>query len=598
MKVLSFLRALRARNSPTRVTLQQYIALLRAYLGPQRLRVAVMALLLAGSIALQLLGPQIIRVFIDAFEHNAEQQALTITAVLYLAVAIGSRLVAALAAYACEDVGWNATNRLREDLTQHCLNLDRSFHSEHTPGELIERVDGNVNALAGFFSQFVIRVVGNVILMLGVLILMARENILFGVILAVYIVASILVFVRVQSLAVPYYKKHWQVQAELSGFWGELLNSLEEIASSGAARYMLRRYFSLQRQENKTELKGIYFWAGLENVGLAVDVLGTTIILALSAYFFIHGAITLGTLVLLLSYTTQLLDYTFDITDQFNSLQEVAASIERINEIYHTASRVQDGPGVTFATGALSLSCEDVSFHYEPTQPVLCDISFEIGAGETVGLVGRSGSGKTTLTRLLMRFYDPHTGVIRLGGQDLRQARLDDLRSRIGLVTQEVQLFRATLRDNLTFFDETIADERILDAIARLGIDAWYTRLAKGLDSELAGNGGGLSAGEAQLLACIRVFLKDPQLIILDEATSRLDPATEKLITQATEKLLARRTAIIIAHRLSTIERVGRIMVMEAGAIVEYGQRTVLKDDPTSRYAQLLRMTHPEELLA
>jgi ATP-binding cassette subfamily B protein len=251
-----------------------------------------------------------------------------------------------------------------------------------------------------------------------------------------------------------------------------------------------------------------------------------------------------------------------------------------------------------FLRGALALAFQQVSFSYEASQPVLRDITFQVAPGEVVGVIGRSGSGKTTLTRLLMRFYDPDTGIVSVGGQHLRQAQLHDLRRRVSFVTQDVQLFRATLRDNLTFFDETIDDARILQAIEQLGIHEWFARLPEGLDTELSRSTSSLSAGEAQLVACIRVFLKDPQLILFDEATSRLDPATEQLITQATEKLLTGRTAIIIAHRLSTVERVDSIMVLEDGRIVEYGAREALAADATSRYAQLLQMISPEELLA
>ncbi len=598
MTLSRIFQSLKARNSPTRVTLRQYGTLFVTYLGPQWLRVSLMALLLIGSIALDLLGPQLIRAFIDTVQSNSSIQALTILALFYLGTALGSRLVAACASYFSEDVGWNATNQLRADLTRHCLNLDRSFHAAHTPGELLERVDSNVETLADFFSQFVIRILGSGILMLGVLVLMARENIWFGAILGGYLVLSNIIFVYVQQRATSVYKLHWQAEAELSGFWGELFSSLEDIASSGTARYILRRYFHLQRQENSTEMKSIVFWAGFECTGLTLDVLSMLIVLILSAYFFVRGMISLGTLVLLLTYTAQLLDHAFDIAEQLGSLQQATASIERINEIYHTQSNIQDGAGVSFPTGPLAVSFQGVSFAYESAQTVLHDISFQLAPGEVVGLIGRTGSGKTTLTRLLTRFYDPTAGTVLLGSQDLRQASLDDLRARIGLITQEVQLFRGTLRDNLTFFDEAIDDQRILAAIAQLGISAWYERLPQGLDTELSSDGGGLSAGEAQLLACIRVFLQDPQLLILDEATSRLDPATEKALTQATQRLMARRTAIVIAHRLSTVERVDHILILADGRVLEYDTRETLARDPASRYSQLLKTTNPEEMLA
>lgn len=597
MTLSQVFQALKARNSPTRVTLRQYGTLFATYLGPQWLRVSLMTLLLIGSIALDLLGPQLIRAFIDTVQSSSSVQALTTLALFYLGAALGSRLVAACASYFSEDVGWNATNQLRADLARHCLNLDRSFHTAHTPGELLERVDSNVETLADFFSQFVVRILGSGILMLGVLVLMARENIWFGVIMGVYLLMSNVVLTYVQKVAIAYYKLHLQAQAELSGFWGELLRGLEDIAANGAGRYILRRYFLLQRQENSAEMKRTAFWVGFEATGTILDVLSMVMVLLLSAYLFARGTISLGSVVMLLTYTGQLLDHAFDIAEQLSSLQQATASIERINEIYHTQSRIQDGPGVSFPTGSLAVSFQNVSFAYESAQTVLQDISFQLAAGEVMGLIGRTGSGKTTLTRLLMRFYDPIAGSIFLGEQDLRQARLDDLRARIGLVTQEVQLFQGTLRDNLTFFDESIDDQRILTAIAQLGLNAWYERLPRGLETELSSDGG-LSAGEAQLLACTRVFLQDPQLLILDEATSRLDPATEKALTQATQRLMAGRTAIVIAHRLSTVERVDHILILENGRVLEDNARETLARDPMSRYSQLLKTSNPEEMLA
>jgi ABC-type multidrug transport system fused ATPase/permease subunit len=235
---------------------------------------------------------------------------------------------------------------------------------------------------------------------------------------------------------------------------------------------------------------------------------------------------------------------------------------------------------------------------------VLRQVSFQLEPGQVLGLLGRTGSGKTTLTRLLFRLYDPNSGSIRLGANgrgsngllDIRQAGLDNLRQSIGLVTQEVQLFRATVRNNLTFFDKSIPDERILKVIETLGLSDWFGGLPHGLDTELQSGGTSLSAGEAQLLAFTRVFLRNPGLIILDEASSRLDPATEQLIERAVDRLLAGRTGIIVAHRLSTVHRADQIMIIEAGRIREFGRYSDLVNDPASRFYQLLQ-TGLEEVL-
>jgi ABC-type multidrug transport system fused ATPase/permease subunit len=199
--------------------------------------------------------------------------------------------------------------------------------------------------------------------------------------------------------------------------------------------------------------------------------------------------------------------------------------------------------------------------------------------------LGRTGSGKSTLARLLFRLVDPQVGSIRVGGVELREAQIRSLRNRIGFVTQDVQLFEATLRENITCFAPNVPDERLLELMEMLGLGAWLARLSEGLDTPISTST--LSAGEAQLVALARVFLKDPGLIILDEASSRLDPATEALLERALDRLLEGRTALIIAHRLATLDRATDILVLEEGHIVEHGPRQELANDPTSRFAGL-----------
>jgi ABC-type multidrug transport system fused ATPase/permease subunit len=245
-------------------------------------------------------------------------------------------------------------------------------------------------------------------------------------------------------------------------------------------------------------------------------------------------------------------------------------------------------------TQAPVVGFEDMTFAYREDTPVIRNLDLEVPAGEVIGLLGRTGSGKTTLTRLLFRLYDPQGGAVTLDGTDIRTARLSELRGRIGLVTQEVQLFDASIRDNASLFDPAIDDARIIEVLTDLGLGDWLSRQSQGLGTVLRA-GGGLSAGEAQLLAFARVFLKDPGLVVLDEASSRLDPATDQMIERALDRLLGadgsgrRRTAIIIAHKLSTVQRADRIAILDQGRLVETGRRTELEADPESAYARLLR---------
>jgi ATP-binding cassette subfamily B protein len=257
--------------------------------------------------------------------------------------------------------------------------------------------------------------------------------------------------------------------------------------------------------------------------------------------------------------------------------------------------RITDGPR-RLPSGPLGVEFDRVTFGYSANEPVLRELSFCLAPGQVLGVLGRTGIGKTTLTRLLVRLYDPRIGVIRLAAHDIREVRLDDLRRRVGLVTQEVQVFHATVRENLSLFDASLADSDMLTVLDDLGLTEWLQRLPSGLDTRLAPAGSGLSAGEAQLLAFARVFLRQPGLVILDEASSRLDPATERRIEHAVDRLLECRTAIIIAHRLSTIARVDQVLVLDAQGIREFGARKELEADPESALSSLLRAGNLELL--
>jgi ATP-binding cassette, subfamily B, bacterial len=264
-------------------------------------------------------------------------------------------------------------------------------------------------------------------------------------------------------------------------------------------------------------------------------------------------------------------------------------------------TKLEDNGKTQTPSGALSVAFQDVSFHYpdadkEDAKRVLEDLTFSLKAGKKLGLLGRTGSGKTTLTRLLFRFFDPVDGKIYLNGTGLPDLTLESLRERVAMVTQEIQLFHATVRDNLTLFKKDIPDERILSALREVGLWEWFASLKDGLDTRLEPASTGLSAGQAQLLAFVRVFLKDPGLVILDEASSRLDPATEQQLEQAIEKLLRGRTAIIIAHRLKTIDRVDELLILENGRCIEQGEKKVLETS-NSRFAELLKTDLDEALV-
>jgi ATP-binding cassette subfamily B protein/ATP-binding cassette subfamily C protein len=580
-----------------KVPLQRYWELLVTYLRPQRRRVALLATLLLSSIGLQVINPQIIRFFIDTALSGGQLESLTLAALLFLGMALLTQVLTVTATYVGEDVGWRATNWLRADLALHCLKLDMTFHNEHTPGEMIERIDSDVADLAIFFSQFVIRVLGNLLLLAGVMVLLFREDWRVGLALSIYTVTALAAINRIRTIAVPHWTAAREASANLFGFLEERLSGTEDIRSSGASDYVMRGLYHFSRERLQKERKAgvmnilvIMLWVGFFTIGQIVAfALGFTLLS--------QGLITLGTVYLIVYYTDAIFRPLREITNEIQNLQKAGAGIERIEELFNIKSHIEDGPGANFPSGALSVRFEDVSFGYNDEEMVLKNISFELQPGKVLGLLGRTGSGKTTLTRLLFRLYDPSAGEIRVGDVEIAQVQLASLRQRIGLVTQEVQLFRATVRDNLSFFDRSIPDERMLAIIKELGLWDWYQGQPDGLDTKLEDGSSSLSAGEGQLLAFARVFLRNPGLVILDEASSRLDPVTERRIEHAVDKLLENRTAIIIAHHLTTVHRVDKIMILENGCIQEHGDYNELVNNPDSRFVQLLQ-TGLEEVLA
>jgi ATP-binding cassette subfamily B protein len=288
------------------------------------------------------------------------------------------------------------------------------------------------------------------------------------------------------------------------------------------------------------------------------------------------------------------------IREELIDLQKAGASIERVQELFDREPQLTRRDSRTLPPGPLSVGFESVTFSYNDDggrETVLDDVDFFIAPGRVVGLLGRTGSGKSTIARLLTHLHEPQQGSVRIGGNDTRDIDLANLRHRVAMVTQDVQLFRATIRENLTFFDSTISDDRLHEVIERLELAEWLDSLPNGLDTVLESGSGGLSAGQAQLLAFTRVFLRDPGVVVLDEASSRLDPATETLLERAIDHLLENRTAIVIAHRLSTVHRADDIIILDNGIVVEAGKREDLAADPESLLSSLLA-TGMEEVLA
>ena len=593
------------------IPVRSYWNLLSAYLRHQRARTVVLTTLLFTGIGLQVLNPQIIRSFIDRATTGDETDSLIPLAAAFMVIALIYQILNVTATWMAENIGWTATNELRQDLADHLLHLDMDFHKTHTPGELVERVDGDVTALSNFFGQFVINVVGNFVLLLGILALLFRESVWVGASMTLFALAGLGVMVWIQRLATAWWAEVKAVRAEMFGFLGEQVGGTEDIRANGAARYMMRRFTRVLRRWLPAEVKGRHGWSVLWGTNVAVFAIGNVLVFSLGSWLFNSGTITIGSVYLVFHYTEMLRHPLDRIRNQMEDFQKAGAGIGRVQALFDRETRLPRTGARPLPVGPLSVELDRIDFSYREEEDlaglsngngngagerVLHDLTVTLAPGRVLGLLGRTGSGKTTLARLLTRLYDPDQGSVRLGGVDARDADIHSLRRGVGMVTQDVQLFAASIRDNLTFFDRGITDDQIGIALETLGLVDWVESMPDGLDTVLEAGGGGLSAGEGQLLAFTRIFLEDPGLVVLDEASSRLDPATETLIETAVDRLLADRTGVIIAHRLDTVHRADDILILEQGRIAEFGDRAGLAADPRSRFSALLA-TGMEEVL-
>ncbi len=449
------------------LSLKKYWQLLVEYLNPHKGLVALLAVVSILNIALKLINPQIVRYFLDSAEQAAPLEKLTGAAALFMGIALLNQVIQVLVTYLGENIAWLATNALRADLALHCLKLDMSFHKRYKPGELIERVDGDVTILANFFSQLIIQIGSNLLLIIGVLVFLWVQDWRIGLSITLAMLIGMLILDRLTRRTIPRWQDVREVEARLFGFLEEWLNGTEEIQTSGAKPFIMLRLFESLRARWRKVLSAIRLQVLVAILPMNVFMLAYVAAHLLGNTLFRSSQITIGGLYVIFYYIDVLKGPVWEIRRQIEDLQRAAASINRITELKQEKSSILDGPGIPQLSGPLQVNFDHVTFQYEddPNTDILKDIHFQLQPGKTLGLLGRTGSGKTTLTKLILRLHDPISGAIRIGSSsgtlyDLRQAHQTELRQQIAMVTQDVQIFQATVRQNLTLFDDSIPDDR------------------------------------------------------------------------------------------------------------------------------------------
>lgn len=573
-------------------------ALLAVTLSPERARVGRVLAVLVVSLGLRLTMPALLGRFVDDALAGRPVSTLTNLALIYVAVALVTELMELTVTWWSVDLSWRAGNGLRERLAAHALRLDMAWHGKHSPGLLIERIDGDVEALVVFFTNVLVHVLGNVVLILGMLTIAFFIDPWAGITLIVAAAVGTIVLLRVRTAAVPAREAEREANAILYGDLEERLGGLEDLRTNGAGAYAVRKLQINSARAWRAGRRSALIGEGSYSMAALTFAAGTVATLALGFVLESRGIITVGQVLALFRYSEMLRNPLERIAEQMKEMQKALAGARRAARLLDTQPAIADDGAQPLPDGPLAVQFDNVSFSYSAGgAKVLSEVNLDIAGGTHVGIVGRTGSGKTTIGRLTLRLWDATEGSIRVGGVDLRHVDRHQLRQTIGVVTQDVELFSASIRDNLTLFGHHAADDdQIQSALDAVGLTSWLEAQPQGLDT-LSGPRA-MSAGEAQLLAMARVFLAGPRVVLLDEASSRLDPATERKLSEATERLLAGRTALVIAHRLSTLDRMDEIVVVDHGRIAEHGTRAALIDDPTSRFSQLLRLSQPGEVPA
>ena len=564
------------------------------YLKREKKRLILILLILipvalAGSIQPLLVG-QAISVLRGedtiAFFNNLPKE-LTINLIIgILFITVLLRLgLQGFQSYNIQSVGQRLTARIRNDLFAHSMSLSLRFHDKMPVGKLLTRLTSDVDALSEVFGSGAVGVLADFVSLIVISITMILIEWRLGLLL---LIVQIPVTLFILWLQKRYRKQNYKVREELSQLNANFQENLQglEVVQMFRRQSLNGQNFFKTGTNYKHAVNGTIFYdssisAFIEWVSLAAVAL----VISLGGYMVTAGAMGLGTLTTFILYSQRLFEPLRQLAERFTQIQGGLTAVERISELLEKKIEIYDHINPKAENKELLNSnktllgevlFENVSFFYREDEPIINDLSFKIKPGDHVALVGPTGSGKTTLIRLLCRLYEPQKGNIYIDGQNIKSIPIDSLRKQLGVVLQDTFLFSGNVADNLRL-DSSIDNQRLKDVCSDLGLDNLLRKLPNGLDTYIRERGGNLSSGERQLLSIARVAIRDPKILIMDEATAFMDPSTEATLQRDLDRLLEKRTALVIAHRLATIEASDRILVMRKGSLIEEGTHEELR---------------------
>ncbi|MFN9925223.1 MAG: ABC transporter ATP-binding protein [Cyanobacteriota bacterium] len=495
-------------------------------------------------------------------------------------------------------VGQRLTARIRDDLFRHAMALSLRFHDRTPVGKLLTRLTSDVDALAEVFGSGAVGVLADLVTLLVIGITMITIEWRLGLLL---MASQVPITLGILWLQRRYRRANYRVREELGQLNADLQENLQglEVVQMFRREAVNSRSFARTTAAYREAVTGTIFYDSAISAFIEwVALVAVAVVLGLGGWMVTAGSMGLGTLTTFILFSQRLFDPLRQLAERFTQIQGGLTAVERIGELLEQPIEIADLPDSQRSGAALrggsersspgEVVFEDVSFAYRSDDPILEGLSFRIAPGEHVAIVGPTGSGKTTIIRLLCRLYEPQQGRILLDGVDIRELPLPTLRQRLGVVLQDTFLFSGNVADNLRL-DAPISDAELERLCGELGLTPLLQRLEAGLATELRERGANLSSGERQLLSVARVAIRDPSVLVMDEATAFLDPSTEATLQRDLESLLQGRTAIVIAHRLATVEAADRILVLRRGRLIEQGTHRELRA-AGGLYAQLAEL--------
>jgi ATP-binding cassette subfamily B protein len=549
---------------------QRVLRRLGRMVRPYRRLIALAVLVLTVQTGCLLAGPLLVRRGIDHGIRAGDEGVLNQSALLYVAVALLGFVLGRTSIIIVARVGESFLRDLRVRVFRHLTTLGVDIFEREKTGRLVARMTSDVDAMQELVQMGLTAFVQNILLFTGAVIaifLLSWQLALCILVLLPPLIIGTRWFRRAANRA--YFEVRERIGHNLATLQ-EGLAGVRVVQAFGQETAFTARFEETNEAQHDANVETaritVRYFPFVEYLG----VIGVAAIVGIGGWFTDMGIVTVGTVAAFVLYLNNLFEPIQQLGQIYNTVQSAGAALSKLFGLLDTRPSITERPGAVDLPASGTVTVDHVSFGYG-TELVLHDVTLEIAPGERLALVGPTGAGKSTLAKLIARFYDPRAGKIAFGGIDLRDATVRSLRDRIVVVPQEGFLFTGTIRDNVRVGRPGASDADVEDALSGLGILERFKGLPDGLDTEVRERGSRLSAGERQLVSLARAALADPAVLILDEATSNLDPGTERAVEAALEQLTERRTVIVVAHRLSTAARADRVAVIDAGRLVELG---------------------------